>query len=441
MESKNIKIIDEHNIDRTANKICAIEVDGSDYVVYSIERDNDNDNIFVSKLINNINSTSSMMNIEDGMEKEKMSSIVKELIKHAIDAEEDKLNDEVVSLADGKNVKVISNVIDTKEQNINVQKTYITTVKKSVVKVSEDFYDVKMEEKKEEPVISDIFPVLDTPVEEKKEDVLPDLVPNVVEPVLETSPVLPEVNEEKIESTPVVNEIVNELITPIIPEVSAPVANEISVETPTLKIEPVVPESVPTIEPIIPVSAPVPQPEVKEQTLPEVPSAILPEPAPVVIPSTPEPFKFEPVTNSVPSIMPAPLPTEPVIPASSVVISASPVETPASNGNMLVFDGSKESNLNEALGEVSSDNVVKTLDVQPIREFGVDEVKPEVPSILTPNTPVENTVPTNESVKTLTRTKAGFANNKFFMVVAILFFVAACVFLGYEAFRYFQAVK
>ena len=39
MESKNIKIVDEHGIDRTANVICSIDVSGSDYIVYAIERD------------------------------------------------------------------------------------------------------------------------------------------------------------------------------------------------------------------------------------------------------------------------------------------------------------------------------------------------------------------------------------------------------------------
>ena len=83
MENKSIKVIDEHNIDRVANVICAIDVDGSDYVVYSIERDSDNDNIFVSKLVKNINETSNVVNIDDSMEKDKISSLVKELIKYA----------------------------------------------------------------------------------------------------------------------------------------------------------------------------------------------------------------------------------------------------------------------------------------------------------------------------------------------------------------------
>ena len=102
MENKSIKVIDEHNIDRVANVICAIDVDGSDYVVYSIERDSDNDNIFVSKLVKNINETSNIVNIDDSMEKDKMSSLVKELIKYAVDNDSLDQNDRKVSLPSGK---------------------------------------------------------------------------------------------------------------------------------------------------------------------------------------------------------------------------------------------------------------------------------------------------------------------------------------------------
>ena len=85
MKNKNVKVIDEHGIDRKASVVFSVDVDGSDYVVYWIERDTDNDNIFVSKLIKNIDGTSNMMNIEDSMEKGKISDIVKELIKYSID--------------------------------------------------------------------------------------------------------------------------------------------------------------------------------------------------------------------------------------------------------------------------------------------------------------------------------------------------------------------
>ena len=113
-------------------------------------------------------------------------------------------------------------------------------------------------------------------------------------------------------------------------------------------------------------------------------------------------------------------------------VVSTPIQTPVEKKeNVLVFDGSKESNLNEALGEVSNDKTVLTQNVEPIREFGVDGVKSVEKS-----EPVVNTTQINTNGK-----MAGFANNKFFMVIAILFFVSACVFLGYEAFKYFSLVK
>ena len=118
MESRNVKVIDEHGIDRTANVICGLALDAKDYVLYSIERDGDNDNLFVSKIIKNIDGTSNMVNIEDNMEKNKVNEAVKELITYSIKNEADKTTGDV-TLADGENVK-ISSVLFNKEQNINV---------------------------------------------------------------------------------------------------------------------------------------------------------------------------------------------------------------------------------------------------------------------------------------------------------------------------------
>ena len=99
-----------------------------------------------------------------------------------------------------------------------------------------------------------------------------------------------------------------------------------------------------------------------------------------------------------------------------------------------MFDGTQETNLNQALDEVSDEKTLQTQEegVQSLREFGVDGPVP-APTVA-PEAPVA------DAPKVLTRSK-GFANNKFFMVIAIAFFVAACVFLGYEVFRYFQLVK
>ena len=403
IESKNIKVIDEHNIDRTANKICVVDVDGSDYIIYSIERDSDNDNIFVSKLLSNINGTSNMINIEDSMEKEKMASLVKELIKYAVDTEKDRLDTREIILASGKKISFVSKNIDKKEQNINVQKTYITTVKKAVTKVTEDFYDIKEEVKVEEPV-SDIFPTNDIP-KETHEDILPDIIPNIVPPV--ESPVVeaPKVEEPKVE--------VPSEVTPEIPSINIPNMEEKKMETPSsIGIKPVSGITVNDIQ-----STPVTEPV-----------TILPTPEPVE-----KPVEVSiPVTPVIPTPAVPPMPETVSAPVVESPVVSTPIQTPVEKKeNVLVFDGSKESNLNEALGEVSNDKTVLTQNVEPIREFGVDEVKSVEKS-----EPVVNTTQTNTNGK-----MAGFANNKFFMVIAILFFVSACVFLGYEAFKYFSLVK
>ena len=428
MENKSIKVIDEHNIDREANKICALDVDGSDYLVYSIERDNDNDNIFVSKLISNINGTNSMINIENPMEKDKISNLVKELIKYSVDTEKDKTDTDVINLSTGVTVKLISKIIDKKEQNINVQKTYITTVKKAVTKVATDFYDFQQPVKVEEPV-ADIFPIFNTNEQEKVVEERPVVNPidetpkveekqnneyNFVPPVMESPKIepvesIPNVlpSENTLEST--LPKVESNTLEVKIPEVVAPVVNKVeSVEEP---------KEVKLDIPVLSIEKAVEPTSVIQNTIqPENVSSVK-EPEPILPVSEP--------VNSIPSPTPTP------------VITPSVPEKPVINDG-LVFDASKEVNLNEALGEVSSDKVVVSNDISSIREFGQD-------------TPVVNNTPqavpnssnemVNNDVKVLSRKRAGFANKKFFVVIAILFFVSACVFMGYEAFRYFQAVK
>ena len=92
MESRKVKVIDEHGIDREANIICKFTIDEKDYVLYSIERDSENDNLFVSKLVNNNDGTSSMVNIDDSMEKNRINEVIKELITYSINSEEGVLN-------------------------------------------------------------------------------------------------------------------------------------------------------------------------------------------------------------------------------------------------------------------------------------------------------------------------------------------------------------
>ena len=381
MNNKIVKTVDEHNIDRDANVMFAFDLDGSEYVAYRISRDEEQDNLFVSKVLKNLDGTFNMIDVDDSTEKSKLNSIVMSLVESSVKSSADKLPSDTLSLSDGNLIKFIS-VIFNKEQKIKVRKTYVTTVKKEVSRVAEKYYDIVV--LKEEPkVVEDIFPTV-TPVV--------DAV--VSEPVIEPAPVVQSVVvESPVLTVPVVE-------TPKVEQqVTTPVSPVVEVVTPIVSEQPVIPVVEPAIvsQPSVNVSAPVSEVTVSVPNTTVVqptPTVVIPEPVPTVLPSEPQP---------------------------------------------LVFDASKETNLNAALGEVASAETIPVENIAPVREFGVDtptqttvNPQPAVAPVVQPETVV--------APKKLTK-KAGFANSKFFMLVAIAFFLASCIFLGYEVFNYFQITK
>ena len=364
MNNKIIKTIDEHNIDRDANVVFSFDLDGSDYVVYRISRDEEQDNLFVSKVVRNIDNTYNMINVDDAGEKSKLNSIVMALVQSAVKNPADKLAGDSVSLSDGKTIKFI-NTLFNKEQKIEVRKTYVTTVKKEVSRVAEKYYDVVVLEV-QEPVMDDIFPSI-TPITTPVQEEIKVVEPTVVAP------------------TPVV----------VQPEVVAPVA--------------------PTGVPVAPVVA-------EPMVAPEIP-AVAPTNVAPVEPVIPTPVVPTPVAQTQPQVVvPEPVPAS--------VVNDAP--------QTLVFNASKETNLNAALGEVANTASIPVENIEPVRDFGV-----ETPVQLVSQPVVEQQVAPvgDNAVSGTSNKKAGFANSKFFMVVAIAFFLASCIFLGFEVYNYFQITK
>lgn len=78
---KKFKITDEQNVEREANLITIFESEGSEYAVYSIDRDAETANIFVSKVEKDQAGNDILKDIENPEEKAKVDNIVKELIK------------------------------------------------------------------------------------------------------------------------------------------------------------------------------------------------------------------------------------------------------------------------------------------------------------------------------------------------------------------------
>ncbi len=77
----DFKITDEKNVERDATLLTVIEVDEKEYVIYSIDRDEENVNIFVSELKKDSNGNDIIVDIEDENEKIKLNEIVRNIIK------------------------------------------------------------------------------------------------------------------------------------------------------------------------------------------------------------------------------------------------------------------------------------------------------------------------------------------------------------------------
>ena len=70
------KVRDENGIEREATVITKIEENQVNYIVYTIDRDEQTSNIFVSKLVNG-----NLEDIQNPEEKQKINELVKHIIK------------------------------------------------------------------------------------------------------------------------------------------------------------------------------------------------------------------------------------------------------------------------------------------------------------------------------------------------------------------------
>lgn len=401
MDNRNVKIVDENNIDREGKVICGFSNNGNNYALIFINRDEELDSLFVTREVKKLDGTSNLVEFDDANEKEIIDGLAKKLIQYAVHSDDDILNSKTVSI-DGKDIN-INNVVFNKEQHLNISKSYVTAVKRSACKVAFDYFKTNELTKNDEEIFSNnensIFANFGAPIETPASEDIPGLVNAVTEPMKENN------NDGKLSNVePVVEE------TPVleVPEslISEPVSKETTDVIPS-EVEPVLPN-------IAPVSV---VPQVEKEAAPVLP-----------IHENDNEVVSNPVKDD--EVKTEPVPISPV----SVISSVSPVNS-ISSEPQLFFDGSKETNLNKVLGEENVDKVVKTEDsgVESLREFGTSDKTLSVENDSSVNSMVQ---PEHEKVKTLSRSK-GFANNKFFTVIAIILFLAACAFLGYEAFQYF----
>lgn len=81
MEEQDIfEMQDENGVMREARIIDKIEINGQDYLIYALSINEEEDSIYVSKVIKNINGEEEIVNIQDDNERNIVINTVREVI-------------------------------------------------------------------------------------------------------------------------------------------------------------------------------------------------------------------------------------------------------------------------------------------------------------------------------------------------------------------------
>ena len=81
MEEQDIfEMQDENGIMREARIIDKIEINGQDYLIYALSINEEEDSIYVSKVIKNVNGEEEIVNIQDDNERDIVINTVREVI-------------------------------------------------------------------------------------------------------------------------------------------------------------------------------------------------------------------------------------------------------------------------------------------------------------------------------------------------------------------------
>ena len=82
MDNNNSFIVyDENGNSFVANILTMLEIDGNDYVIYNIENDMSNSNVYALKMLVDGNEDNKLVSISDDTEKRKVFSIVDRMIR------------------------------------------------------------------------------------------------------------------------------------------------------------------------------------------------------------------------------------------------------------------------------------------------------------------------------------------------------------------------
>jgi uncharacterized protein YrzB (UPF0473 family) len=82
-EKETFIMIDENGNEKEAEIITIIEIDNKEYVIYAVNKNEESDNIFASRIIKDENGNDVIKSIENQEEKNKVFEVIKELLSNS----------------------------------------------------------------------------------------------------------------------------------------------------------------------------------------------------------------------------------------------------------------------------------------------------------------------------------------------------------------------
>lgn len=79
---ENFVMLDESGRERNARILNVMEIDGSEYLVYSLMVDEENESVYVKKIIRDAMGEEQLYSIDNEVEREKVFSVVREQLEN-----------------------------------------------------------------------------------------------------------------------------------------------------------------------------------------------------------------------------------------------------------------------------------------------------------------------------------------------------------------------
>lgn len=74
---------DENGLQYNANLLTILKIDGIEYAVYDIDSDSENVDVYVSRIVKDLNGNDILEDIDDKIEKKKVFGIVNKMINES----------------------------------------------------------------------------------------------------------------------------------------------------------------------------------------------------------------------------------------------------------------------------------------------------------------------------------------------------------------------